>query len=70
MKYHKISDLEITERLNKGQAVVYQVRGKLIETQELITQHHNSCCRYILETNILEVTELETIGILRIYKEY
>ena len=37
-----MSDLEITKRLNKGQTVVCQVRGKLIENQELITQHHNS----------------------------
>ncbi|MEO3706713.1 hypothetical protein AAFM79_19620 [Trichormus azollae HNT15244] len=47
LKYHKISDLEITERLNKGQVVVCQVRGELIESQELITQYHNCCGRCI-----------------------
>jgi transposase len=62
-------DLEITERLNKGQTVVYQVRGILIENQELITQYHNCCGRCILATNILETTAVETIDILRIYKE-
>ena len=49
---------------------MYQVRGKLIENQELITQHHHSCSRFILATNILETRELETIEILRIYKEH
>ena len=48
---------------------MYQVRGKLIENQELITQPHNSCGRFILATNILETRELGTIEILRIYKE-
>nr|WP_144031360.1 IS1634 family transposase [Trichormus azollae] len=48
---------------------MYKVRGKLIESQELITQHHNSCGRFILATNILETRELETIEILRIYRE-
>ncbi len=56
LKYHKISDLEITERLNKGQTVVYLLLDKLIENQELITEYHNSCCRFILATNILETT--------------
>ncbi len=56
-----MSDLEITKRLNKGQTVVCQVRGKLIENQELITQYHNSYGRFISATNIFETTELETI---------
>ena len=29
LKYHQISDIEITEKLNKAQTVVYQVKGKL-----------------------------------------
>jgi hypothetical protein len=61
LKYHKISDLEITERLNQGQAIVYQVRGFLIGNHDLSTQYHNSCGRFILATNVLETTELETI---------
>ena len=48
---------------------MYQGRGKLIENQELITQHHNSFGRFTLATNILETRELETIEILRIYRE-
>ena len=56
LKYHKISDLEITETLNKRKTVVYRVKGKLIENQELITQQQNSCGRFILATNILDTT--------------
>ena len=48
LKYHQISDIEITERLNKGQTVVYKIKGKLIENQELIKKHENSCGRFIL----------------------
>lgn len=69
LKYHKISALEITERLNKGQIVGYQVRGRLIENQELITKQQNSCGRFILATNILDKTEVEPLEILRIYKQ-
>ncbi|RUS95783.1 hypothetical protein DSM107003_29590 [Trichormus variabilis SAG 1403-4b] len=69
LKYHQILDIEITERLNKGQTVVYQVKGKLIENQELITKHENSCGRFILATNILDTTKLAPTEILRIYKE-
>jgi transposase len=69
LKYHQISDIEITERLNKGQTVVYQIKGKLIENQELIKKHENSCGRFILATNILDTTKLAPTEILRIYKE-
>lgn len=69
LKYHKISDLEITEKLNKRQTVVYKLRGKVRENQELISQNQTSCGRFILATNILETTELEPREILRIYKE-
>ncbi len=69
LKYHQIADLKITSRLNKAQTVVYQIEAKLQENQELITQHQNSCGRFILATNILETTELESSEIIRIYKE-
>ncbi len=69
LKYHKISDLEISERLKKRQIRVYKVGGKVIENQELISQNQNCCGRFILATNILETTELEPREILRIYKE-
>jgi transposase len=69
LKYHQISDREISERLKKGQIVVDQVKGKLIENQELITKHQNSCGRFILATNILDPTKLEPTEILKIYKE-
>jgi transposase len=69
LKYHQIADLKITSRLNKAQTVVYQIEAKLPENQELITQHQNSCGRFILATNILETTELESSEIIRIYKE-
>ena len=69
LKYQKISDLEITETLNKSQTVFYRVRAKLIENQELITQEQNSCGRFILASNILDTTKLEPTEILRIYKE-
>ena len=69
LKYHKISDLEITETLNKRKTAVDRVRAKLIEIRELITQQQNSCGRFILATNILDTTKLEPREILRIYKE-
>lgn len=69
LKYHQISDIEISERFKKGQTVVYQVKGKLIENQELITKSQNACGRFILATNILDATKLEPTEILRIYKE-
>jgi transposase len=69
LKYHQTSDIEITEKLNKGQTVVYQVKGKLIENQELIKKHENSCGRFILATNILDTTKLAPTEILKIYKE-
>lgn len=69
LKYHQISDLQITSKLNKKQTVVYQISARLTENQELITQHQNSCGRFILATNIFELTELKPSDILRIYKE-
>ena len=69
LKYHQTSDIEITEKLNKGQTVVYQVKGKLIENQELIKKYENSCGRFILATNILDTTKLAPTEILKIYKE-
>jgi len=48
LKYHQTSDIEISEKLKKGTTVVYQVKCKLIENQELITKHQNSCGRFIL----------------------
>jgi transposase len=69
LKYHQISDVEITDILHKGQTVGYQVRGKLRENQELITKQQNSCGRFILATNILDKTEVEPVEILRIYKQ-
>lgn len=69
LKYHQISDLKITSKLNNIDTVVYQISARLAENQELITQHQNSCGRFILATNILEVTELNPSEILRIYKE-
>ncbi|MBG1268497.1 IS1634 family transposase, partial [Nostoc sp. WHI] len=69
LKYHQISELKITSKLNKKQTVVYQISARLAENQELITQHQNSCGRFILATNILEVAELKPSEILRIYKE-
>ncbi len=51
------------------ETVVYQISARLTENQELITQHQNSCGRFILATNILELTELKPSEILRIYKE-
>ncbi len=68
LKYHQISDWEITET-NKGKRTVYRVKCKLTENQELITQQQNSCGRFILATNILDNQELESEGILKIYKE-
>jgi len=69
LKYHQISDIEISERLNKEQTIVYQIKCKLIENQELIKKHENSCGRFILATNILDTTKLAPTEILRIYKE-
>ena len=69
LKYHQISDLEITETLNKEEKTVYILKGKLTENQEVITQKQNSCGRFILATNILDETDLESIEILRIYKK-
>ena len=69
LKYHQLSDLEITETLNREGKIVYLLKGKLKENQELITQKQNSCGRFILATNILDTTDLEPIEILRIYKE-
>lgn len=69
LKYHQISDLKITSSLNKVQTVVYQISAQLRENQELIIQHQNSCGRFILATNILETTELESPEIIKIYKE-
>ena len=48
LKYHQILDIEISEKLKKGKTLVYQVKCKLIENQELITKYQNSCGRFIL----------------------
>jgi transposase len=69
LKYHQISDWEITETLNKGKTAVYRVKCKFRENQKLITQQQNSCGRFILATNILDTQEIESVEILKIYKE-
>ncbi|MBK1990135.1 hypothetical protein A0J48_021845 [Sphaerospermopsis aphanizomenoides BCCUSP55] len=47
LKYHQTSDIEISEKLKKGKTVVYQVKCKLIENQELITKHRFQCIHLV-----------------------
>lgn len=69
LKYHKISEVKIIEKEIKEKKVIYKVVGKLIENQELIRENQKSCGRFILATNILDITELSASEILRIYKQ-
>ncbi|MCC5669147.1 IS1634 family transposase [Nostoc sp. CHAB 5784] len=69
LKYHKISEVQIIERQIKDKKVLYKVTGDLRENQELISENQNSSGRFILATNILELTELSAPEILRIYKQ-
>ena len=69
LKYHKISEVKIIEEEIKDKKVIYKVGGQLIENQELITENQNSCGRFILATNVWDITELEASEILRIYKQ-
>jgi transposase len=69
LKYHKIVEFEIIKKLKKEKTGVDQVVVKLVENQELITKQKNSCGRFILATNILDLTELESLEILKIYKQ-
>lgn len=69
LKYHKISEIKIIKRETKDEKIVYRITGELIENQELITEAQNSSGRFILATNILDMTELESPDILRIYKQ-
>ncbi|MDF5721503.1 MAG: IS1634 family transposase [Rhizonema sp. PD37] len=69
LKYHKISEVKIIERKIKDEKLIYKVESELREHQELIAANEKQAGRFILATNILEITELETPEILRIYKQ-
>jgi transposase len=69
LKYHQISELKIIERKIKDEKVIYKIEGELRENQELIASNENQAGRFILGTNILDITELEAPDILRIYKQ-
>lgn len=69
LKYHQISEVKIIERKIKDEKVIYRVEGELRENQELIASNENQAGRFILATNILDITELESPEILRIYKQ-
>jgi transposase len=45
------------------------VRGESIENQELMTKQKKCSGRFILVTNILDMTELESSEIFKIYKQ-
>jgi transposase len=69
LKYHQISEVKIIERKIKDEKVIYRVEGELRENQELIALNENQAGRFILATNILDMTELDSSDILRIYKQ-
>lgn len=69
LKYHKISEVKIINREIKDEKLVDKIGCELIENQELITEIQNSCGRFILATNILDMTELDAPEILIIYKQ-
>ncbi|MEH2059198.1 MAG: IS1634 family transposase, partial [Nostoc sp.] len=69
LKYHQISELKIIERKIKDEKVIYKVESELRENQELIASNENQAGRFILGTNILDITELSAPDILRIYKQ-
>lgn len=69
LKYHQISELKIIERKSKDQKVIYKIESELRENQELIASNENQAGRFLLGTNILDITELEAPDILKIYKQ-
>lgn len=69
LKYHQFSEVKIIERKIKDEKIIYKIEIELRESQELIASNKNQAGRFILATNILDITELEALDILRVYKQ-
>jgi len=69
LKYHQIVQIETCIHINKKGQEIYTVTCKAIENKELVDDIKKQAGRFILATNILSETELETSEILTVYKQ-
>jgi transposase len=69
LKYHQLIQVETFSHLNKKGQEIYMLTCQLIQTTEIVDDIKNQAGRFILATNILSETELESSQILVAYKK-
>ncbi len=69
LKYHQIVQIETFSKVNKKGQEIHTVTCRSIENKELVDDIKNQAGKFILATNILSETELETSEILTVYKQ-
>ncbi len=69
LKYHLISEIEITVNQDKNQNITYQITGKIRPNSEIIEPLNNRSGRFILATNRLDNKSFSPDEMLKKYKE-
>jgi len=69
LKYHKISQAEITEKLAKNQEIKYQITTLIQENSQQIARLKRKAGRFIIATNKLDSNSFSSNDILQKYKE-
>lgn len=69
LKYHHLQDEQVVKNLQEDKQVVYQVQTQLIPDVEAINLQKQQAGRFVLATNLLDKSELNTKEFLTVYKQ-
>ncbi len=69
LKYHRISEITITEKIDKQQKINYQITGVIKPDTDKIVTLKRKAGRFVIATNKLDVDSFSSDDILRKYKE-
>lgn len=69
LKYHLISDIQITENQAKNQKSTYQIIGRIEPKNDVIEAFKNRAGKFIIATNRLDYESFSSDEILKKYKE-
>lgn len=69
LKYHCLQDEQVVKNIKKDNQVVYQVQAHLIPDVEAINIQKQQAGRFVLATNLLDKSELNTYELLTVYKQ-
>lgn len=69
LKYHRILEIAITEKIDKQQKINYQITGIIKPDTDKIVTLKRKAGRFVIATNKLDVESFSSDDILRKYKE-